>query len=703
MPMSNDRTESSTHTPKRRNRFTTHSIRVLATLLLLTLAGCSSTPREVKTQQDMSGRIVALEVEEALVNEDEVYVHFHGALPDDLDDGPQDDFYARAETEDLFELSTDLKFLTKADWQEKTSEAGRIPVLTADVLDHIAVDVLKGIMPEATGDGITVRFLSEGIFVYRDDDGLLHATRIQDRPLNTRIIKAYTPNDLKPLLIAEIEERLAQRDVSSRQVFIVTGDRGPGASLFLHVDLDEQKLAYLTLRGKRPANLLEPVGMTVDVGAHVVLRSFFLELLRAPFSLVFRGVFYVGYTAVDLINLDSLLTSIEEPPPLYEGPGMDLNAWEDRLDELTKSKTYPGIVTRHLIDGDEFFTRLKEKISEATTSIDMRTYLFDNDDFAVEMADLLRDRSRDVKVKVLVDGLGTIVAATDDSPGLPPDFKKPAKIGFYLTSGSKVKFRSQTNPLLVGDHAKTTIIDDTTAYIGGMNIAREYRYEWHDYMAEIEGPVVDALRQSFDDRWSHAGVLGDWGYFFYRLFVPRIKVRGEYEGEEYPIRILETTPNESQIYRAQIEAMRTAKKYIYIENLYFSNTLFLYELIKARQRGVDVRLIMPIQGNQAILTEAAVVTANRLHAAGIRVYLYPRMSHVKAAVYDGWACVGSANFDKLSFRLNYEINLGFSEPAVVDELIERMFEADFEMATELTEPLGTDWRHYFSELIANQL
>ena len=36
---------------------------------------------------------------------------------------------------------------------------------------------------------------------------------------------------------------------------------------------------------------------------------------------------------------------------------------------------------------------------------------------------------------------------------------------------------------------------------------------------------------------------------------------------------------------------------------------------------------------------------------GIRVYAYPGMTHVKAALYDGWACVGSANFDKMSLHV----------------------------------------------------
>ena len=37
---------------------------------------------------------------------------------------------------------------------------------------------------------------------------------------------------------------------------------------------------------------------------------------------------------------------------------------------------------------------------------------------------------------------------------------------------------------------------------------------------------------------------------------------------------------------------------------------------------------------------------------GVRVYAYPGMTHVKAAIYDGWACVGSANFDKMSLRMS---------------------------------------------------
>ncbi len=48
------------------------------------------------------------------------------------------------------------------------------------------------------------------------------------------------------------------------------------------------------------------------------------------------------------------------------------------------------------------------------------------------------------------------------------------------------------------------------------------------------------------------------------------------------------------------------------------------------------------------------VTANALLASGVRVFIYPGMTHVKAMIVDGWACLGSANFNKLSLRSNLE-------------------------------------------------
>ncbi len=58
---------------------------------------------------------------------------------------------------------------------------------------------------------------------------------------------------------------------------------------------------------------------------------------------------------------------------------------------------------------------------------------------------------------------------------------------------------------------------------------------------------------------------------------------------------------------------------------------------------------------------------------------------------------------QLSFRINAEINIGYSEPALVEELLERLFYPDFETAVELTEPFPADGRHFIAEVFADRL
>lgn len=80
-----------------------------------------------------------------------------------------------------------------------------------------------------------------------------------------------------------------------------------------------------------------------------------------------------------------------------------------------------------------------------------------------------------------------------------------------------------------------------------------------------------------------------------------------------------------------------------------------------------------------------------------------KASHIKAAVYDGWACLGSANFDKLSFRINKEMNLSSSDPRFTDQILEEIFEPDFAAAVELREPLPSDWSNSFASIAASLL
>jgi cardiolipin synthase len=351
-----------------------------------------------------------------------------------------------------------------------------------------------------------------------------------------------------------------------------------------------------------------------------------------------------------------------------------------------------------LVDGQEFFPRLIDSVSRANKSLQLRTYIFDNDDYATGFADLLKRRSADIDVYVMVDGLGTIAGAAAQPTYQPPTGSGGGSVINYLQQDSKVKVRVLENPWLTGDHTKSIIVDQRIAFVGGMNIGREYRYEWHDLMLELAGPVVDNIRRDFEKTWVRHMFLGD-------LLAPLkvVKPVNKATSEMYPIRVLTTGPRDAQILKAQIAAIRHSQQRIYIQNAYFTSDAILYELVMARRRGVDVRVILPLRSDSGLIDRANAIAANKMIANGIRVYIFPGMSHVKGAIYDGWACLGSANFDALSLQVNRELNVATSHPPAVEALLRRVFLPDMERSVELTEPFPREWWDFLTGLVADVL
>ena len=432
----------------------------------------------------------------------------------------------------------------------------------------------------------------------------------------------------------------------------------------------------------------------------MVLNSHVFGLVTRPVSSSFRLVTWMGSTAEDVLLQDiSHYFENEKIPPLYQGKGMDLPKFEERLNQLFGDNRANGTLKLY-IGGEAYFDRQIAAFKEAKKSIDVRIFIFDNDDFGVHLADILKKRSQDIPVRVLLDGVGMLMGEGKVSDTLPPGFVPPSSMVGYLQNGSNVHVRVRPNAWFKADHTKTVFIDDKICFTGGMNFGREYRYDWHDLMMELRGPIVQKLYREFEIAWAHAGKLGDLAYLRSLIMVKERK--SDFKGG-FPIRPLYTTAREQQIYKAQIEAIQHAKRYIYISNAYFSDNAIVYELIRARRRGVDVRVILPVHGNHDIMNKSNIVTADVMYKNGIRVYFYPGMSHVKAAIYDGWLCTGSANFDKLSFRDNLELNIATSDPATVQEFKEKLFEADFKKSTEMTKPIATDLEDHLANFLAGQL
>lgn len=380
---------------------------------------------------------------------------------------------------------------------------------------------------------------------------------------------------------------------------------------------------------------------------------------------------------------------------------MDLAAWERDLDGIVWARRYHGQV-RFLVDGNEFFPELVRSIENARHTVDAMVFIFDTDTYATKVADVLKQVSASVRVRVMMDDIGSLLACGAPPSAVPPDFQRPGDIQSYLETDSHVHVRVSSDPWLATDHRKCFIIDSRQAYLGGMNIGWVYRYQWHDLMLGLTGPVVGRLEKNYRKAWAFSGPFGDFGYAWASLF-DREHLQRNVEPGDIDIRVLSTATGKLQIYHAQLAAIRRARSYIYIENAYFNDDTILRELIDARQRGVDVRVIVPAKSDVSVMQTGNLVMANEMIRHGIRIYLYPGMTHVKAAIYDGWACVGSANLDKMSLRISQEMDVAFSEPNTVNRLKEKLFIPDFNRARELKTPLTLNWWDPFVKALTNQL
>jgi len=583
-------------------------------------------------------------------------------------------------------------------WDSIPESPIRPRILSSEQWKRFLNSLMASVLPEEEKSGVAMHFDADDYFLYLNERGDVEARLLIDKPADYQVSENIEFGEFIKRGMPQLKVFLEFEGVEERRIVFNTGDAGPYSLPFLYVDVDFPIAVFVRYPSAPRREAAMGPGTSLAQSAGHVAQSHLGGLAVRPVSSLFRLLFVVKDAAVETVKPTWMVTLDAMPvPPVNDGPGMDLDAWERHLDELTNRKATRGSID-YLIDGEAFFTRFVDVITAATRSIDIRTYIFDNDDYAEQIANLLKRKSAEgVDVRILLDGLGTILATGAADESMPDDYVPPASVRQFLEQGSDIDVRQEKNPWFVGDHVKTTIIDGRIAFTGGMNIGREYRYTWHDMMMEVRGPVVDVLSKEFGDAWAQAGPTGDFGYFFHKLRLDSHRA----EGGGNPMRVLYTRPGNAEIFRAQRDATREARRYIYVQNAYFTDDAMLYELARARKRGVDVRVILPLVGNHGPINQSNALAANAMMEQGIRIYVYPGMSHVKAAVFDGWACLGSANWDKLSFRVNKELNLATSHPEDVNDLLRELFEKDFSKSVELTEPFPERWSDHLVEVLAD--
>ncbi len=163
---------------------------------------------------------------------------------------------------------------------------------------------------------------------------------------------------------------------------------------------------------------------TVESGAGLLTKTVIVDPLVRPVSTIkalygLVVIFTGGMIECAFINHVRFPALESKPiPALADAPAMDLVAWERDLDDIVNTKSSIGKI-QFLIDGEAYFARLTEAIAGAGTTIDIRAYIFDNDDVSLQIADLLREKSSEVEVRILVDGLADLVLCNAECVAQP--------------------------------------------------------------------------------------------------------------------------------------------------------------------------------------------------------------------------------------------------------------------------------------------
>lgn len=303
---------------------------------------------------------------------------------------------------------------------------------------------------------------------------------------------------------------------------------------------------------------------------------------------------------------------------------------------------------------DEAYPAMLDAIANARSSVAMASYIFRNDAAGQEFATALSEaQRRGLEVRVLLDSVGTGYVFS---------------LAYYRLGHAKVKVARFLHTWLpwrmpflnMRNHRKLLVTDGKVAFMGGMNVGREYSQALagkhgfvNDIHFRIEGPVARSVMKAFARDWNfttHEVLEGAPWWPELENHGP-VLARGLRSGPDADLYTLETLLG---------VALSLAKKRIRIVTPYFLPDQRLeFAIAQAVIRGVKVEIVIPERCDYRFLDWAMRAHLAFFRHADADVYLTPLpFDHSKLVSLDGeWSLIGSSNWDTRSFRLNFEYDL----------------------------------------------
>ncbi|MCQ4635498.1 cardiolipin synthase [Anaerovorax odorimutans] len=380
-------------------------------------------------------------------------------------------------------------------------------------------------------------------------------------------------------------------------------------------------------------------------------------------------------------SLHQQMREIKEGSYHFANPEAEL--WKDmiHLNQLYGEAYYTQNNRITIMTGGRHkFRTLLRDIENATTSINIMYFIIKNDAVGRRFIEALTKKAREgVEVRLLMDAMGS----RQINDRVLKDFiEAGGKRAYFFPP----KFKIVNIRFNYRNHRKLAVIDGEVGYIGGFNIAREYLGMkkkfgyWRDTHLRVMGSCVQDINARFLLDWRFAAKE--------KLAVSQAYYSDVIEVGNTGVQIVSSGPDSDRVKvkRAYLKMISSAQKNIYLQTPYFVPDASILEALKmAAQSGVDVRIMIPCVPDHIFVYWATYAYVGELIHSGGRAFIYDKgFLHAKTIVVDSEvASVGSANFDRRSFTLNFEAN-AFIYDGEEARRLEAIFEKDMEECHELT-------------------
>lgn len=344
---------------------------------------------------------------------------------------------------------------------------------------------------------------------------------------------------------------------------------------------------------------------------------------------------------------------------------------------------YTRTQTTYFSPGERYFDALLAELEAAEHYIFIESFIIAPGKMWDTILDILiRKAAEGVEIRLLYDGMGTLLHLTEDYP------KELRKYGIdcrVFSPFSPFLSTLQNNR----DHRKIVSIDGKVAFCGGINIADEYinhkrrHGHWKDSAVMLRGEAAWSLTLFFLELWEpETGNSQDFlDHYPWTKDTPCLTESDGYVQPFYDSPI----DDERICQQVYLDMIHASRRYLWIMTPYLIiDSSVIAALEHAAKRGVDVRIMTPFRRDRWFVHMTTRAYYRQLIAGGVKIYEYlPGFIHSKTMLVDGrCAIIGSINLDYRSMFLHFECGVWICGSRAVTQLQED-FQAVFPRCREI--------------------